>query len=146
MTNPSAGASGMNSDAYDPTFFDRVMTQSPMPIWEEGSEPAAEMEMEPDQEPGPGQQYTRAYLVGPGSGAGMGAGPVPGIGIGIGFGERLGSADEILDPDGVPIGSLGEDDRDSYDGEGQGMFTEPNSPDKFGEGISLPLPASLPER
>jgi len=100
--------------------------------------------MEPDQLPEPvpttrpvsGRRYgggggSGTYLVGPASGAGMGVGPG-------GFGARMeggGEGEEILDLDGVVIGSMGDDgDRDG------GMVTEPNSPDKLGEGISLPLP------
>jgi hypothetical protein len=130
----------MSSATYDPGVFNRVMTQSPMPIWEEGSEsPEMGMDVEPDQGPVPmvGQvSGVGTYLLGPASGAGMGVGPS----IGIGMGARFSEGEEILDPDGVVIGSLGDDE----DGEG-GLLTEPNSPDKLGEGISLPLP-SLPDR
>jgi hypothetical protein len=146
----------MNPGTYDPTFFDRVMTQSPMPIWEEVSESATEMDMEPDQERAlrpiseqidGGGQYAGndggPYLVGPASGAEVGIRPGPGLSIGMSIGGGVGSGDEILNADGVIIGSMG--DSGYYDGEG-GMVTDPNSPDKFGEGILLPLPTSLPER
>jgi len=120
------------------------MTQSPMPIWEE-AEPAEDME--PDQRlepvlPTTSAQYGHrgdAYLLGPASGAGMGVGP--GVSIRGGEGFRVGGVEgeEILDPDGVVIGSMG------GDMDGDDVSSEPNSPDKLGEGISLPFP-TLPER
>jgi hypothetical protein len=106
------------------------MTQSPTPIWEEGTE-SGDMEVAPDRQPefAPparrvgGRRYGRGagttFLVGPASGAGMGIGP-GGINVGIGIGG-VGEGEENLDLDGVGI-------------------AEPSSPDKHGEGISLPSP------
>lgn len=85
----------MPNATYDPTFFDRPITQSPMPMWEESSEPAENLLV---------QDPSEGYIARMG-----GAGP--------------GEAGEILDPDGVVIGTLP---------------IEPLSPDKFAEGISLP--------
>jgi hypothetical protein len=107
------------------------MTQSPTPIWEEGAE-SGDMEVEPDRQleivrpprQVGGRRYGvrgagTTYLIGPASGAGMGVGP-GGINVGIGM-EGVGEGEENLDLDGVGI-------------------AEPNSPDKLGEGISLPSP------
>ena len=88
-----------------------------------------------------------AYLLGPASGAGLGVGPGSiGVGIGTGMGMGMmmragvGEGEEILDLDGVPVrGDDGSEDDEE-------MLTEPNSPDKFGEGMSLPVPSALPER
>jgi len=110
----------MTSASYDPAFFDRVMTQSPTPIWEEGAE-SGDMEVEPDRplEIAPparqvgGRRYgvrgaAATYLVGPASGAGMGVGP-GGINVGIGM-EGVGEGEEAenfrlgstLSQDGFP--------------------------------------------
>lgn len=75
---PSAGMSMGNV-----TFFDRGITQSPIPVWEEGAELA---EMELDQEP------TEGYM-----GAGLTMAGVGGM-----------EGEDILDPDGVVIRSSGD--------------------------------------
>ena len=85
----------MPNATYDPAFFDRRMTRSPMPMWEEGAESAETLLV---------QDRSEEYI------ARMG-------------GVASGQAGEILDPDGVVIGTIP---------------AEPNSPDKFAEGISLP--------
>jgi hypothetical protein len=137
---PSIDTSATNS--YDSADFDRVMTQSPMPIWEEGVEPT---EMEPDQEPEP-ERWPEGW-----QGSGYRYGAISAIGdqmaqempsqspeprprayryrygrIGsLVLQAQPGEEGEMLDPDGVVIDT--------------GMVpTEPNSPDKLGEGMLLP--------
>ena len=85
----------MPNETYDPAFFDRRMTQSPAPMWGEGVEPAETLLV---------QDPSEGYI------ARMG-------------GAGQGQAGEILDPDGVVIGTIP---------------AEPSSPDKFTEGITLP--------
>ena len=91
---PAVGMSMPNA-TYDNALFDRRMTQSPLPMWGEGVEPAETVLV---------QDPSEGYIARMG-----GAGP--------------GQAGEILDPDGVVIGTIP---------------PEPSSPDKFAEGITLP--------
>jgi len=134
---PSIDTSVTNS--YDSADFDRVMTQSPMPIWEEGVEPT---EMEPDQEPEPEGWQESGYRYGSISSIASvrmtqempSQSPEPrprayrfryGRISSLVLQAQPGEEGEMLDPDGVAIDT--------------GMVpTEPNSPDKLGEGMLLP--------
>jgi hypothetical protein len=104
-------------------MFDRVMTQSPTPIWEEGAGgPEADVDQDSevtsweDNDSMPrdpprqvGYRYGDMYSL-------MYRYPDQG---------ELGTGDEVLDPDGVVIDT-------------RSVPTEPSSPDKHGEDMLLP--------
>jgi len=133
---------GSAAPAYDSAVFDRGMTQSPMPIWEDSGVEGAEMELDPEPEADPWEE--RPFVSIPDNDARTAREPPqelePASGRGVGaynYGsissimfpyqeDRVGlrAGDELLDPDGVVIDT-------------GSALTEPSTPDK-GEGMLLP--------